>query len=300
MIGRAGWAAGGAFAVSLAVHGALLAGFALPAGQAGAPGGEARIAMMGQSFEDRVAGRVMPVAPPQPAPQAETVERVAAARPVTPTASAVSTTSPSTSAVEEAPRAAVTPIPTSTVVTPPTGTTAPPPVAREAPSEEAISAEDLPGSPFAVATSPRPAPRPERATRRAAAEASTPTPAPSGNARSDARTGEADGREEGTAATRQTEGAADTGVSAREIARYPQQVNRHLGRLRHPNTSFRGSAVVAFTIGPNGGLAALRIVRSSGNAGFDDLALAHIRRAVPFPAPPAGAQTQYSVTIRGR
>ncbi|MDG4650419.1 TonB family protein, partial [Roseibacterium sp. SDUM158017] len=88
--------------------------------------------------------------------------------------------------------------------------------------------------------------------------------------------------------------------AGRAAARYPQAVNRHLSRLRRPSARFDGAAVIAFTVGPGGGLAALGVARSSGSAEFDGLALEHLRRAVPFPDPPPGAQLSYSVTVRGR
>jgi TonB family protein len=83
------------------------------------------------------------------------------------------------------------------------------------------------------------------------------------------------------AAQRQGDVAAAPGPSAREIARYPQLVNRHLGRLRRPASRFTGTAIVGFTIAADGGLASLGIVQSSGDAGFDDLALRHIRARSP-------------------
>jgi protein TonB len=65
---------------------------------------------------------------------------------------------------------------------------------------------------------------------------------------------------------------------------------------RHkPRAGQRGSASVAFTIGDMGMLRAVRIARSSGNARIDQLALATVRNAAPFPAPPSGA---VSYTIR--
>jgi protein TonB len=51
----------------------------------------------------------------------------------------------------------------------------------------------------------------------------------------------------------------------------------------------KGVAVVGFTIGADGGLRAVKILQSSGNAELDEVALDHIRRSAPFPAPPADA-----------
>jgi len=65
---------------------------------------------------------------------------------------------------------------------------------------------------------------------------------------------------------------------------------------RHkPKAGQRGSATVIFAIGESGGLRFVRVGRSSGNKGLDQLALATVRNAAPYPAPPGGAQ---SFTIR--
>jgi protein TonB len=66
---------------------------------------------------------------------------------------------------------------------------------------------------------------------------------------------------------------------------------------RHkPRAGQSGSATVAFAIGENGGLRGLRIGRSSGNARIDQLALATVRGAAPFPPPPSGTAS-YSIRI---
>jgi periplasmic protein TonB len=65
---------------------------------------------------------------------------------------------------------------------------------------------------------------------------------------------------------------------------------------RHkPKAGQRGSATVIFAIGQNGALRGVRVGRSSGNTRLDQLALATVRNAAPYPAPPGGAQ---SFTIR--
>ena len=58
---------------------------------------------------------------------------------------------------------------------------------------------------------------------------------------------------------------------------------RHRPRLGKP-----GSATVVFAIGPSGALRSARVGRSSGNAALDQRALAAVRAAAPFPAPPGG------------
>ena len=65
---------------------------------------------------------------------------------------------------------------------------------------------------------------------------------------------------------------------------------------RHkPRAGQRGSTTVVFAIGDNGALRAVRVGRSSGNTRLDQLALATVRNAAPYPPPPSGA---VSYTIR--
>ncbi len=67
-------------------------------------------------------------------------------------------------------------------------------------------------------------------------------------------------------------------------------------RARHkPKAGPRGSTTVVFAIGENGALRGLRVGRSSGNTRLDQLALATVRNAAPYPPPPSGA---VSYTIR--
>lgn len=81
---------------------------------------------------------------------------------------------------------------------------------------------------------------------------------------------------------------------------YPGEVLRLIQRTRQARSPARGAVLVAFTVGNNGGLASVSVARSSGHAGLDQTALDHIRRAAPFPPPPAGAQRQFSFEFVGR
>ncbi|HWM32088.1 MAG TPA: TonB family protein [Methyloceanibacter sp.] len=68
---------------------------------------------------------------------------------------------------------------------------------------------------------------------------------------------------------------------------------------RHkPRAGQRGSATVTFAIGASGGLRGARIAKSSGNAKIDQMALATVRNAAPFPAPPNLKSGAASYTIR--
>jgi periplasmic protein TonB len=75
---------------------------------------------------------------------------------------------------------------------------------------------------------------------------------------------------------------------------YGAQVWSALARHK-PKAGESGSTTVVFAIGDAGALRFVRVGRSSGNARLDQLALATVRNAAPYPAPPGGAQ---SFTIR--
>jgi protein TonB len=78
--------------------------------------------------------------------------------------------------------------------------------------------------------------------------------------------------------------------------RYAANVRAAIGRHR-PRVGGGGSATVAFSIGPGGGLQGVRIVRSSGKQAADQAAIATVRAAAPFPPPPAGINTTFSIQI---
>lgn len=75
---------------------------------------------------------------------------------------------------------------------------------------------------------------------------------------------------------------------------YASKVWSALARHK-PKAGQRGSTTVVFAIGENGALRGLRLGRSSGNTRLDQLALATVRNAAPYPPPPSGA---VSYTIR--
>ena len=118
-------------------------------------------------------------------------------------------------------------------------------------------------------------------------------PQVAGNAEQDARRGSADGAAGADATASGTSGAASQAGNA-AVSNYPGQVMERIRRTRQQRVSGRGVAVVSFSIGNNGGLAAASIQRSSGSPAIDAAALAHIQRAAPFPAPPAGAGRSFS------
>lgn len=81
---------------------------------------------------------------------------------------------------------------------------------------------------------------------------------------------------------------------------YPGIVFRKISRAKRQKVKIKGAVRISFRIAGNGGLAGISVARSSGSQKLDQIALAQVRRASPFPAPPAGARTSFSVEIRGR
>jgi protein TonB len=112
------------------------------------------------------------------------------------------------------------------------------------------------------------------------------------------------GAERGTATARAPSGATpkpQNRQSGDAVARaYPSEVMRRISRVSKPRVSSRGTAIVAFSVSGTGGLSSLSISRSSGSAVLDQAALLVIRTAAPFPAPPRGAQRDFSINIKGR
>ncbi|MBY6200640.1 TonB family protein [Maritalea mobilis] len=274
-------------------------------------GGPPQIAMIGNSFEDAVAGVATPVPPSEITETPDRIDPTEVARPDRIAPSEAEPVEQATIAETRPVDLPTNPSPVMAEVTPtqPSAVAATVPVAASPvtpstaqpatrPQPERVEAQPDPVVRRPEADTPRPTPRVARP-----APQPTPQPAqpaPQGSAATTTRAGDAAGQQTGAGA--QT-AAGDTGSSAsdgRAAARYPNLVNRQLTRLRRPNTRFSGAAVIAFTIAPSGGLAAISVARSSGSAEFDRIALSHVQRAAPFPPPPPGAQRSYSVAVRGR
>jgi protein TonB len=173
------------------------------------------------------------------------------------------------------------------------------------PPAETVSAVEEDGP--APRSSLRPPTRPESAQRLPPPDpeprvSETRQPAATGNAATDATRGNDQGTQTGTAAASaprrtDTRPAADPA----EVANYPGEVLRRIARQGRPRVRHDGAdAVIAFSIDASGALASLAVARSSGNATLDEAGLTILRRAAPFPPPPRGAQTRFSIAFGGR
>ena len=123
-------------------------------------------------------------------------------------------------------------------------------------------------------------------------------PAP-GNSDRNARAGEATGQRDAVAKQSGTAGHQQAAGNA-SASTYPGLIMRKLSRAGKPRVNARGTAVVAFRIAANGGLASVSLARNSGSAVLDQAALQLVRKAGPFPKPPEGARRSFSVQITGR
>lgn len=92
--------------------------------------------------------------------------------------------------------------------------------------------------------------------------------------------------------------SANSGNAA--AANYPGKVYAKIARTRQRNADGKGVTHVSFHVTAGGQAVSVTVSRSSGNARVDKAALAHVKRAAPFPRPPAGAQTRFVIPIEFR
>ncbi|PIE12791.1 MAG: hypothetical protein CSA68_12205 [Rhodobacterales bacterium] len=124
-------------------------------------------------------------------------------------------------------------------------------------------------------------------------------PKPKGGAESAVR-GQADGSANATATRSSKAGNRSSRAGNAAVSNYPGKVMRKIQRTRKERAPARGKAVVGFRVSASGAASSVRIVRSSGSAAVDRIALRHVRRASPFPKPPPGAQRSFTVTITAK
>ena len=121
-----------------------------------------------------------------------------------------------------------------------------------------------------------------------------------GNAEKSAKKGNASGQSSKGAATAQKTKSKAAGQGNAEASNYAGHVKRKITRARRKSVNIRGTAIVSFRIGDNGGLLSVRISRSSGSKRLDQVALAQVRSAAPFQPPPAAARRDYTIKIVGK
>jgi protein TonB len=83
-------------------------------------------------------------------------------------------------------------------------------------------------------------------------------------------------------------------------AAYAKAVMKKVRATKRKSGAGKGTVVVGFVIAPDGGLASVQVLQSSGNAVLDAIALDHIRRSAPFPPPVSNAKPGYSFEFVGK
>ncbi|ANP37445.1 hypothetical protein JL2886_02556 [Phaeobacter gallaeciensis] len=206
------------------------------------------------------------------------------------------------------PLKAVTPTPPTTALPPTQPAVQQAAKPMEAVEQEPVEQAEAPQSPMEqappVEQSLKPRSRPLRPPQMAKAEPvrtppepTTPSAQPRGNANATRGVAEGAAKQPG-GQSRQAGGKARQQGNA-AASNYPGQILRRIERAKR-RANVRGEAVVSFRIAPSGALAQVAIARSSGSGRLDDIALAQVRRAAPFPPPPAGARTSFTVRIKGK
>lgn len=137
--------------------------------------------------------------------------------------------------------------------------------------------------------------RPKPTTPRRKQAVATPRKPQGGNQAT--RKGQADGSTAGTTASTGQGAAKARAAGNAKVSNYPGLVMRKISRIRKQRAGARGKATVGFKISASGAATSVRILRSSGSAKVDRIALRHIQRASPFPRPPKGAQRSFSVVF---
>lgn len=311
------------FGASLAAHCAVLGIKTRPDPASIAGGAAASVAKLGNSFQDMAVGVMTAQPTPEITPETSIkvqrhTEQTAPTTPtqtpnLTPPVQSAQTPNAPVPVIQSSPsNRATTPLAPALTVTSPTQMTAVVPITL-APSpalipvvtpSAAVPLQAALPDPVqeTVRVSRRPAVRPKSLEEKVAAAASKPEKTqPRGNAKKQARAGSADGKAKAKANVAAPRKAAVSSKAANAaISNYPGQVMRRLARQKRPRAASKGTAVVSFAIAANGGVSRVGIAKSSGSAQLDKDAVALVRRAGPFPAPPAGAQRSFKIRIKGR
>ena len=83
-----------------------------------------------------------------------------------------------------------------------------------------------------------------------------------------------------------------------DVTNYVGRVLMHLNRATAVHVSGRGFARVLFEINPDGTLAWVEVIDSSGSQEIDRAAKAQVRNAAPFPRPPNGTSRKLNFSYR--
>lgn len=167
-----------------------------------------------------------------------------------------------------------------------------PPEAQSPPVKHSLRPPERPAPPDPA--KPRPA-----QTKPVAKPTAKPSAKPRGNGDVNATRGVATATRSQPGGQAQTTGGSAKVQGNAAASNYPGLVMRRIQRAKR-RADVRGEALVRFSITSGGGVASVSLARSSGSGKLDGIALAQVRRAAPFPPPPPGARTSYTVRIKGK
>ncbi|MES0864784.1 TonB family protein [Ruegeria sp. SCPT10] len=237
-------------------------------------GGSVETAALGSSFKDFVAGTV---ASESAEAQQEPVEPDQQAQKAEPETQATASAAPSVAQTVPTMQAALSATATQT------SRPLEKPEAKKPVAEPATEPE----------TPPVQKPEPEK-------KKAPKTPAKAGNADQDQNKGATTGKTAKGAATAQSATRTASAQGNAEASNYAGQVKRRILQARRKSVNIKGSVLITFRIADNGALQSAQIKRSSGSKRLDQVALAQIRAAAPFPVPPPSARRQYTLEIKGK
>lgn len=151
----------------------------------------------------------------------------------------------------------------------------------------------------ASAVKPEPVAKPERPKKpRVKSSAGTPTSRSQVNSKAGSQDGKTTASAKSSGRSKSKPTSANSGNAA--AANYPGKVYAKIARTRQRNAGGKGVAHVSFQVTASGQAVSVTVSRSSGNARVDKAALTHVRRAAPFPRPPAGARTRFVIPLEFR
>lgn len=153
---------------------------------------------------------------------------------------------------------------------------------------------------------PTPTPKPEQKKPKKPKKVDKRKQTTAGNSKSKSNvnntSGTQDGKKSAKAATsgksKKKSSSSNSGNAA--ASNYPGKVYARIARTRQRNAGGKGVAQVRFTVSSSGQATGVSVARSSGDARIDRAAVAHVKRAAPFPKPPPGAKTRFVIPIEFR
>ncbi|MEM7067993.1 MAG: TonB family protein [Pseudomonadota bacterium] len=83
-----------------------------------------------------------------------------------------------------------------------------------------------------------------------------------------------------------------------KASKYPGKVYAKIARTKRKKAGGSGTARVRFVISANGRLSKISLAKSSKSKQVDQAALDHVKRAAPFPKPPAGAKRTFVIPVQ--